>query len=180
MDRDRREHARHKVFGGNAEIQAVIGRGRKPQERGRILDWSRTGMRMRVASPQRRFLFQKLDPVLFEDDSVVCTLRLPPSYQDIYVNAEVVRVERPGDDPNQLEVGLRFDLASTPADKIEALAKLLEPRPRSTSGRIQQVSDRAGRISAQLSATTPSGRRKAASGRSRRVRASSQRAPKPE
>lgn len=158
MEHERRDHMRHRVFGGNAEIQAVIGRGRKPHDRARIVDWSRSGMRLRVPSPRRRFLIQKLDPVLFEDDSIVCTLRLPPAYNDIFVNAEVVRVERLSDDPDQLEVGLRFDLASTPSDKLEALAKLLEPRPRSTSGRLARVSGRASQISRQLAAVPASGK----------------------
>ncbi len=181
MVQERREHVRHKVFGGNAEIQAVIGRGRKPDSRARIVDWSRSGMRLKVASPRRRFLIQRMDPVLFEDDSVVCTLRLPPMYQDIFVNAEVVRVERAGDDPDALEVGLRFDLASTPDDKLEALAKLLEPRPRSTSGRLLRVSGEAARISQKLSRpSSSSGRSRSStsgrvSGRSKRASSSSAR-----
>lgn len=170
MQNERRDHVRHRVFGGNAEIQAVIGRGRKPHERARIVDWSRSGMRLRVPSPRRRFLIQKLAPVLFEDDSIVCTLRLPPAYNDIFVNAEVVRVERAGDDPDQLEVGLRFDIASTPSDKLEALAKLLEPRPRSTSGRLARVSGRASQISRQLAAVPDPGPDPRTSARAARAR----------
>lgn len=173
---DRRTAARHKVFGGNAEIQAVIGRGRKPKVRAKIVDWSRGGMRLRLPSPRRRFLVQKLEPALFEDDSVVCTLRLPPSYQGIYVSAEVVHAVRASDDPDQLEVGLRFDPTNTPPEKLAALRKLLEPKARSSSGRMARISDKSALISEELSSTdggdTPrraSGRTRRASGRTRRA-----------
>lgn len=172
---ERREASRHKVYGGNAEIQAVIGRGRKPKVRAKILDWSRGGLRLRVPSPRRRFLLQKLEPALFEDDNVVCTLRLPPAYQGIYVTADVVHAVRADDDPDQLLVGLRFDMDNTPPEKLKALRKLLEPKARSTSGRMAKISSTSAEISARLSSSdgegirTKSRRSRRASGRSRRA-----------
>lgn len=151
---DRREHARYSVFAGNAEITSIMGPkgSRKPSGRARIVNWSRGGVLLKVPSPRRRLLFFKQEPLLGREDMIKCILRLPPQYNDIDVSAEVVRVERCADDPDQLQVGVNF--ISIPADRLEAMARLLEPRPKpsvrapraSTSGR---QSGRSGRAPSQ-------------------------------
>lgn len=150
---DRRQHARYGVFAGNAEITSIMGPkgARKPAERARIINWSRGGVLLRVPSPRRRLLFFKQEPLLGAEDMIKCILRLPPQYTDIDVSAEVVRVERCADDPDQLQVGVNF--ISIPADRLEAMARLLEPKPRpsvraprATSGR---QSGRSGRAASQ-------------------------------
>ena len=177
MGAERRDFTRHPVRGGNAEFEAVMGRGRKPAERARVLDWSQGGLGLKVKSPRRRFLFQALDPVLFEDDRVNCTLRLPPSYGDVFVSADVVHVRRDPDDPDSLFVGLRFDAENTPPEKLAALSAMLEPRARTVSGRLRRASATSERLSERLSAEqpTPSRRTKRVSGRSRRASARSPR-----
>jgi len=122
------------VFAGNAEINDIVGR-RPPRERARIVNWSREGMLLRVPSPRRRFVFFRREPVLQLSDALSCTLRLPPQYADIRVDAAVVRVERAKDDADLLEVGCRFDPATNPA-VIETMARLLEPRLRAPSVRV--------------------------------------------
>lgn len=175
MGAERRDHPRHRVHGGNAEIEAVIGRGRRPDERARIVDWSRGGLGLKVKSPRRRFWFKKVDPVLFEDDSINCTLRLPPKYSEVFVSAEVVHVSRDASDPDSINVGLRFDLENTPPEKLAALSEILEPKARTVSGRLRKagVSER---ISRRLSSEGRiSGRSKRSSGRSKRVKRVSRR-----
>ena len=135
---ERREHARFPVFGGNAEITKVRGRGKAPSERARILNWSRGGLLLKVKSPERRLLFQKLDPVLWQDDDVSCTVRLPPSYGEVVIRGEVVRVERDRDDPDHLQVGIRFDSERTKPGPLDEMVRALEPRSR--SGRIARAS----------------------------------------
>lgn len=157
---DRREHARYSVFAGNAEITSIMGPkgSRKPSGRARIINWSRGGVLLKVPSPRRRLLFLKQEPLLGREDMIKCILRLPPQYNDIDVSAEVVRVERCADDPDQLQVGVNF--ISIPADRLEAMARLLEPRPKpsvrmpraSTSGR---QSGRSGRASSQRASAEP-------------------------
>lgn len=157
---DRREHARYSVFAGNAEITSIIGpKGtRKPAERARIINWSRGGVLLKVPSPRRRLLFFKQEPLLGREDQIKCVLRLPPQYNDIDVSAEVVRVERCADDPDHLQVGVNF--ISIPADRLEAMARLLEPSPKpsvrlpraSTSGR---QSGRSGRAPSQRASAEP-------------------------
>jgi len=153
---DRRTHARYSVFAGNAEITSIMGPkgARKSAGRARIINWSRGGVLLKVPSPRRRMLFFKQEPLLGAEDMIKCILRLPPQYTDIDVSAEVVRVERCADDPDQLQVGVNF--ISIPADRLEAMARLLEPRPKpsvraprasSTSGR--QKSARSGRATSQ-------------------------------
>lgn len=155
---DRREHARYSVFAGNAEITSILGPkgSRKASGRARIINWSRGGVLLKVPSPRRRMLFFKQEPVVGAADMIKCILRLPPQYSDIDVSAEVVRVERCTDDPDQLQVGVNF--ISIPADRLEAMARLLEPRPKpsvraprasSTSGR-QKTSGRTARKSQRL------------------------------
>lgn len=184
MSEERRAHARHKVFGGNAEIQSVFGRGKKPGDRARIIDWSRGGFMIKVKSPRRRFIVQKADPVLFEDDKVQCTLRLPPSYKDVFVNADVVHVERIKKEPEYLLVGLAFDMDNTSGDKLDLLAKVLEPRARSKSGRIRKSSRLQQRVASDLGPASEmelpavkkaSGRSKKVSARNRKVSGRSQR-----
>lgn len=137
-----REHPRLAVYGGNAEITSVHGRGREPGERARIVNWSRGGLLLKVKSPRRRFFVQRLDPVLFENDTVSCTLRLPPSYKDHFVRAHVVHVARDTEDADSIAVGLRFDLDATTNKVLGELASTLEPRPRSVSGRLPSASGR--------------------------------------
>lgn len=171
MGAERREHTRHRIHGGNAEFQNVFGRGKAPNERARVIDWSRGGLALKVKSPRRRFLFAKQDPVLFEDDSVNCTLRLPPNYNEIFVSADVVHVRRDPKDQDSLFVGLRFDLENTPPEKLAVLANMLEPKARTVSGRLKRASGASQRISAQLEQpreSSQSGRRKK-SRRSKRV-----------
>ena len=148
---DKREHARFKVGGGNAEINSVFGRGRNPNDRARVMNWSRGGMLLKVPSPRRRFLIQKLDPVLYENDAVTCTLRLPPKYDDIEVRVEVRHVERDPRNPDLLNVGVAFDEEHTPADRLLALARILEPKARTVSGRLKKISATSERISRRLS-----------------------------
>ena len=176
MGAERREQTRHRIHGGNAEFQSVLGRGKAPSERARVLDWSRGGLALKVKSPRRRFLFAKQDPVLFEDDSVNCTLRLPPHYTEVFVSADVVHVRRDPDDQDSLFVGLRFDLENTDAAKLAVLANMLEPKARTVSGRLQRASSTSQRISAQLDAgeSKQSSRVKKRSRRSKRI---SKRAP---
>lgn len=141
---DRREHARVGVTGGNAEITKVSGprAGRRPSDRARILNWSRGGLLLRVPSPRRRLLVFKREPALAPQDVIQCTLRLPPQYNEIDVSAEVVRVERCAEDPDQLHVGLSF--LSIPPERIEAMARLLEPKPKPVSARVARTSGRHG------------------------------------
>lgn len=127
-----------------------MGRGRKPSERARVLDWSQGGLSLKVKSPRRRFLVAKQDPVLFDGDSVNCKLRLPPNYAEIFVSADVVHVRRDSEDPDSIFVGLRFDLDNTPAAKLAVLAAMIEPRARTVSGRLKRASQRSQRISEQL------------------------------
>ncbi|MGE0710749.1 MAG: PilZ domain-containing protein [Planctomycetota bacterium] len=150
---ERREYERHKVYGGNAEIDSVFGRGKKPGERARVVNWSRGGLLLKVPSPRRRFLVQKMDPVLYEDDTVTCTLRLPPQYTDISVSGEVVHVKRDDKDQDVLEVGVRFDLERTPPEKLAALARILEPKARTMSGKLKRISATSQRISQKLAAS---------------------------
>lgn len=141
---DRREHARVGVTGGNAEITKVSGprAGRRPSDRARILNWSRGGLLLRLLSPRRRLLVFKQEPALAPQDVIQCTLRLPPQYNEIDVSAEVVRVERCAEDPDQLHVGLSF--LSLPPERMEAMARLLEPRPKPVSARVARTSGRHG------------------------------------
>lgn len=163
---DRREHARHPVSGGNAEIVAVLGpKGarRRPSDRARIVNWSRGGLLLKVPSPRRRLLFFAQAPVLAAEDQIKCTLRLPPQYNEIDLSAEVVRVERCAEDPDHLHVGLSF--LSLAPERIEAMAALLEPKPRPVaSARLERAAS--GRLGAR------SGRAPAAR-RSQRVEAAS-------
>jgi PilZ domain len=85
----------------------VVGLGQVPDQRASVLNCSRGGVLLRVPSPARA-LFKKLPPVLHPSDSVTCVLRMPPTYQEIEVFAEVVRVTRPRNDQDNLMVGLRF------------------------------------------------------------------------
>jgi hypothetical protein len=147
---ERRAHSRHKVYGGNAEIESVHGRGRRPGERARIVNWSRGGFLMKVPSPRRRFVFQKLDPVMYETDTVTCTLRLPPKYADIIVSGDVVYAKRDAKNPDLLEVAVQFDDHTQPT-KLAALAHILEPKARTVSGRLKRISAQSARISAKLS-----------------------------
>lgn len=170
---DKRAHARFKVGGGNAEINSVFGRGRNPNDRARVMNWSRGGMLLKVPSPRRRFLIQKLDPVLYENDTINCTLRLPPKYDDIEVRVEVRHVERDPRNPDLLNVGVAFDEEHTPADRLLALARMLEPKARTVSGRLKRISATSERISRRLSSgeiETPK-REKRKSRRSKRVSA---------
>jgi hypothetical protein len=148
---NRRAFPRLGVYSGNAEITRVLGRGRRPGDRARIVNWSRGGMCLRVSSPRRKLLFWRRDPALFVEDSVTCTLRLAPVYNDIAVEADVVRVERCADDPDVLEVGLRFD-AAFPAERLEAIARILEPKPRTTSVRAPRAEARSTRTKARAEA----------------------------
>ena len=148
---DKRAHARFKVGGGNAEINSVFGRGRNPNDRARVMNWSRGGMLLKVPSPRRRFLIQKLDPVLYENDTINCTLRLPPKYDDIEVRVEVRHVERDPRNPDLLNVGVAFDEEHTPSDRLLALARMLEPKARTVSGRLKKISATSERISRRLS-----------------------------
>lgn len=138
---DRRQHARFGVFAGNAQITHVVGpKGeRRPSERARILNWSRGGVLLKVPSPRRKLLFFKQDPIVGAEDMIKCVLRLPPLYNDIDVSGEVVRVERCRQEPDHLEVGVSF--VSVPAERVEAMAKILEPKPR-PSARATRVSGR--------------------------------------
>ena len=165
---DRRSHPRHEVLVGNAQITTVRGRGRTPKGRARILNWSRTGMLLRVPSPRRRFVFFSQSPVLQEMDSIACTLRLPPAYNDVDVKGGVVRVERASDEPDAIDVGIKFDLDATPSRQIEAVAKLLEPKhltawsqrlPRKTSQRAAKVaSQKVARVASERVAKASSQR----------------------
>lgn len=139
---DRREHARFGVTGGNAEITQVSGpRGkRRPSDRARILNWSRGGLLLKLPSPRRRLLLFKQEPALAPQDVIKCTLRLPPQYNDIDIAAEVVRVERCADDPDQIQVGLSF--MSVAPDRMDAMARLLEPKPKPVSARVSRTSGR--------------------------------------
>jgi hypothetical protein len=145
---DRRQHARFGVFAGNAQITHVVGpKGeRKPSERARILNWSRGGVLLKVPSPRRKFLLFKQDPIVGAEDMIKCVLRLPPLYSEIDVSGEVVRVERCRQEPDHLEVGVSF--VSVPPERVEAMAKLLEPKPKQSS-RTGRVSGRSGRAMSQ-------------------------------
>ncbi|MCO5172061.1 MAG: PilZ domain-containing protein [Planctomycetes bacterium] len=152
---DRREHPRHPVSGGNAEIVQVFGpqgARRRPSDRARIVNWSRGGLLLKVPSPRRRLVFFKQPPVLAAEDQLKCTLRLPPQYNDIELSAEVVRVERCVDDPDHVHVALSF--LSLPADRVEQMAALLEPKPkvsaRVSRGASGRVSARSGRASQRV------------------------------
>ena len=169
MGKERRGHVRHEVFGGNAEFTLVRGRGRKPRERARIVNWSRTGLLLRVPSPRRKLLFFAQPPVLSAMDVIACTLRLPPAYKDLEIKGDVVRVSRVPDDPDELFVGISFDLDATPPRQLEELAKLLEPKQlTSWSQRLPaRPSQRVARSASGRGAKTgTSGRSAGASGRS--------------
>lgn len=144
---DRREHARYSVFAGNAEIKDVIGRKAAVRDRARIVNWSRGGVLLKVPSPRRKFIFFKQEPIIRQDDLVRCILRLPPQYNDIDIQGSVMRVERDSKDPDLLHVGLSFE--GTPADKIEAIAKLLEPKKPSVRVPAAKTSQRAAAKSAR-------------------------------
>lgn len=186
---DRRSHPRHEVLVGNAQITTVRGRGRTPKGRARILNWSRTGMLLRVPSPRRRFVFFSQSPVLQEMDSIACTLRLPPAYNDVDVKGGVVRVERAADDPDAIDVGIKFDLDATPSRQIEAVAKLLEPKhltawsqrlPRKASQRAKAPSQKVAKVASERVAKAASERVARAPGQkavSQRATAKSQRLP---
>jgi hypothetical protein len=126
---ERREFRRHRV-GGNVEITNVLGAGTIPDERATVLDCSLGGARLRVPSPARR-LFRAAPPCLSPRDSVTCTLRLAPHYDQIEVMAEVVRVKRLDEEPDVLDVGLRFfhdpSRRSHNERPMARLARLLEP-----------------------------------------------------
>ncbi|MCO5165103.1 MAG: PilZ domain-containing protein [Planctomycetes bacterium] len=126
---ERREFRRHRV-GGNVEFTSVHGSGSVPGERATVLDCSLGGARLRVRSPRRR-LFKAVPPCLAPHDSVTCVLRLAPDYQDIEIFAEVVRVARREDEPDDLDVGLRFfhDVArrSHAERPMARLARIIEP-----------------------------------------------------
>src|SRR5690606_1838882 len=83
---------------------------------------------------------------------------LPPEYTDIQVLGEVVRVERAADDPEFLNIGLRFfwdaQRQSGLDDHFQALGRILEPR-RAASGRSARL---ARASSARLEPLRPSGR----------------------
>jgi len=132
--KNKRQHARHDVYGGNAEITAVMGRGHRPDEAARIMDWSRGGLRLRVKSPRRKMLFLRQEDCLFEGDTLYCTLHLPPRYDGISIQGTVVHIARPQDDPSCLEIGLAVS-SKTPEKVITHLAKHLEPRARSSRRR---------------------------------------------
>lgn len=126
---ERREFRRHRV-GGNVEITSVLGTGSAPQERAVLLDCSLGGARVRVLSPRRR-LFKTVPPCLSPRDSLTCILRLAPDYDAIDVFAEVVRVERASDEPEYIDVGVRFfhDAArrSHSEKPMARLARIIEP-----------------------------------------------------
>lgn len=126
---ERREFRRHRV-GGNVEFTSVHGSGSVPGERATVVDCSLGGARLRVPSPRRR-LFKALPPCLSPHDSVTCVLRLAPDYQDIEIFAEVVRVARRDDAPDDLDVGLRFfhDVGrrSHAERPMARLARIIEP-----------------------------------------------------
>jgi len=155
MGDERRESTRHKVC-GNAEITSVLGRGRVPDERSRLIDWSAGGLCLKVKSPRRRFLIQKLEPVLWEDDTLLCTLRFPPAYKEVTVAADVVHVERCKEEPDLLTVGLRFDTENTSPAKLAELAKSFTPKSR--SGRLPKPALEAReRLSSRLRVAEPEG-----------------------
>lgn len=126
---ERREFRRHRV-GGNVEITSVLGTGTAPQERATLVDCSLGGARVRVLSPRRR-LFKALPPCLSPRDSLTCVLRLAPDYDAIDVFAEVVRVERASDEPDYLDVGVRFfhdaGRRSHAEKPMARLARIIEP-----------------------------------------------------
>ena len=175
MGAERREATRHRIHGGNAEFQAVMGRGRAPGERARVLDWSRGGLSLKVKSPRRRFLIAKQDPVLFDGDTVNCMLRLPPSYAEIFVSADVVHVRRDPSDQDSLFVGLRFDLENTPPEKLAVLAAMIEPRARTVSGRLSRASAASQRINERLESPSDEQPVRKTSGKSKRISRRSQR-----
>ncbi len=126
---ERREFRRHRV-GGNVEITSVLGTGTAPQERATLVDCSLGGARVRVLSPRRR-LFKALPPCLSPRDSLTCVLRLAPDYDAIDVFAEVVRVERAKDEPEYIDVGVRFfhdaGRRSHAERPMARLARIIEP-----------------------------------------------------
>jgi hypothetical protein len=153
---ERREHTRFGVHAGNAEITRLLGPtgARRPRERARIVNWSRGGLLLKVPSPRRRFLLLSAPPIVREQDTLECVLRLPPTYGDIEVSGEVVRVERVPGEPDHLHVGLKFEM--TGADKIDAMAALLEPKKsarlaRAASGRHAATSERRARAKSERS-----------------------------
>jgi hypothetical protein len=147
-DDERRESKRHSVFAGNAEITEVFGRGRKPSERARIVNWSRGGVLLKVLSPTRKMLFMKCDPVLFESDDLQCTIRLAPAYKEIQVRGEVCHVASIPKDPNHVLVGVKFDSEETKPNAFRDMAAVLEPRSR--SGRLSKISAANKRVSSRL------------------------------
>ena len=94
MGQERRDAQRHSVFGGNAEIISVFGRGHTTGDRARIVNWSHGGMLLKVNSPRRKLLFVKQDPVIFEQDAIDCVLRLAPAYKSIPVHGTVLHVSK--------------------------------------------------------------------------------------
>ncbi|MAZ92327.1 MAG: hypothetical protein CMF76_10255 [Maricaulis sp.] len=167
MGSERRQHERWKVHRGHAEITNVAGPGadRCPRGQVRIVDWSRGGICLKIPSPTRKMLLFKNEPVLTEDDSIYCSLRLPPLYKPLDICADVVRIERDDEDPGALRVGLAYD-DSVPPPTIDALAELLEKKSR--SGRVSTSGRVSGRHKASSGKTrTSSGKTKAASGKAR-------------
>jgi len=157
MGQERREFERLSVFGGNAEITGVFGRGRKPSDRARIVNWSRGGLLLKVHSPRRKMVFLKQEPVLFEQDAVECVIRLAPAYKSIAVRVEVTHVEKDKKEPDHLLVGVTFDTESTPEQAMTEMAQVLEPRPR--SGRLRKVSETQARVSGRLGRAAPTSER---------------------
>lgn len=171
MTAERRQFVRLSI-GGNAEITAVHGKGSVPTERAVLVDCSRSGALLRVPATKRRLLSTKVEP-LQAQDSITCTLRLPPSYAEIEVFAEVVRVSWAGNNEFH-NVGVRFfydagrrshtDRAM--GDLIQALGPqawsqssaimiplkdrtAAKPKPK-TSARVERVSKRVKHASARL------------------------------
>ncbi|RMG11602.1 MAG: hypothetical protein D6731_15295, partial [Planctomycetota bacterium] len=106
MSVERRRHVR-RVLSGDVQITSVTGSTTVPPGPGRVIDCSRGGALLRLPNPRPR-LFGKPEPCLRPPDVVTCTLRLPPTFQDVEVFAEVVRVSWAGDGDGSLDVGVRF------------------------------------------------------------------------
>ncbi|MCA8921726.1 MAG: PilZ domain-containing protein [Planctomycetes bacterium] len=123
---ERRGFPRHAVQGVVAEITNVIGRG-DPTAGATLVNWSQSGMLLRVPSPRRR-LFLRRGRALAERDLVACTLRLPPHGEPVAIKADVRRVRRSAEDPDWLEVGVAFDREVTPPQFLVAMASALDPQ----------------------------------------------------
>ena len=122
---DHRRYPRYRVRAGSCEIAEVIGRGRFPTQRARIMNFSRGGLLLRVRSPRRKFMFVKQKPIFRPADILVCKLRFPPQYAEIHVLADVVYVGRIREELDSLHVGVLFN-ETTPDRNVEALAAMLE------------------------------------------------------